>query len=511
MGQAQIAKLSELGGHAASLQSQLLEKLRSSMLDVAAESSIEAVQTCVLLGSYYVYDGQPQQAWPICGLSLRIAQALRLHRRTKEEHTMAPDLDDPSQRAEETKKRCWWAVYEIETFCSMLYGYPLSINEDDCDVGPLHQYPERSRDPTWDVTTWRSNGQATLLSYKVAMAELSIIVRAALLDLYSLGSNNKRGGAEGSTASRPIRTLTKSVNELNKKLDAWSSQLPQELRLDQSAIGTATPCEDYLQHRPGSCANACFHYLFPLQALSLKLALENAKILVHRPLLSYRMSMSQAHHTRFSAQTSDPCQLSVQACQNAALQISTICSTPIVRDAGATYAVAFVCLHLLTASITLSILAILKSMTISSHDCKMGLRRLMEMQSRLSSRSVVARQGLAVSKKLMSLLMEKEMKQMLDVPTHDDSLVHTAEAEQQLDMPLRTRSNRTDNTGLEHQLNGPDNYSAIDESFGLALTGDADPVPAIVTADTYFSFYEDSTTMQALLDFEQGELKLCSV
>ncbi|PSN67577.1 hypothetical protein BS50DRAFT_609548 [Corynespora cassiicola Philippines] len=503
MDQERTAKLSELGGHAASLQSHLLERLRSSIMDVAADSSIEAVQTCVLLGSYYVYHGQPQQAWPICGLSLRLAQALKLHRRAKEELTEVPDLDDPRQRAGETRKRCWWAVYEIETFCSMLYGYPLSINDDDCDVGPLHQYPERSRDPTWNVAMWRSNGQATLLSYKVAMAGLSVIVRAALLDLYSLRASSNREGAGGSTTSAHMRSLTKSVNELNKKLDAWSSQLPRELQVDRPRTSTATPCEDYLQNRLGSCSNACYHYLFPLQSLSLKLALENAKILVHRPLLSYRMSTSRVHHTKCSMEPPDPCQLSIQICQDAALQISAICSTPVVKDAGATHAVAFICLHLLTASITLSILAILRSMTPSSHECKMGLRQLMGMQLRLSSKSVIARQGFSVSKKLMSLLLEKEMKEMLDIPAHDDFVAHTVAAEQRLGVSSRGCSDLTNNTRQNPDLTGPDDSCIDGQILETGLGGSTDTNPQMFNADDSF-FYEDPTIMQALFDFEQA-------
>ncbi|KAJ8109303.1 hypothetical protein OPT61_g7554 [Boeremia exigua] len=497
MDREQTSRLNHLGEDGTLLQARLLAVLQSKLLDIASEGSIEAVQACVLLGSYFVYHGQPQSAWLVCGWSLRIAQALKLHRRSNTESIGVPDLDNTSQRAEETRKRCWWAVYEIETFCSMLYGYPLSINDDDCDVEPLHQYPERSKDPAWDVTLWRDKGQATLLSFKFAMARLSIIVRAALSELYSLDVNNPRWNARESNASHRIHSLTEKVTSLDTKLHAWASQLPQELRIEHPSLGTAIPCKDYLQSQPGLCANACSHYLFPLQSISLKLSFENARILIHRPLLSYRMSMSQPHIDFPCKRTPDPCQHSVQTCQNAALQISASCSSPIVKDAAATYAVAFVCLHLLTASITLSIVALLKSMTPASLECKMGLRRLMEMQSHLSGRSLVAKQGFAVSKRLMSLLLEKEMKQMLDVSGHDEILDQASEVEQDVPTPTRT-------THYGPLFTGSRNATSDDEALDSNPSFSAVP---IFDNDPIFTFYEDLTTTQTLADFEQGMLE----
>lgn len=496
------------GGNGALLQAQLLAKLRSGLLDIAAETSIEAVQTCVLLGSYYVYHGQPQLAWPICGWSLRIAQALRLHRHSKAHRPGVPDLDNPIQRAEETRKRCWWAVYEMETFCSMLYGYPLSINDDDCDVEPLCQYPDRSRDPTWNAASWRDSGQATLLSYKVAMARLSIIVRAALQELYSLSASRPQQDACEPHISHRTQALIQSVKELDRKLHTWAAQLPQQLRTEQATVGTATPCEDYLHGRPGPCAFACSHYLFHLQSLSLRLALENARILVHRPLLTYRMSVSQAQSNAPRSKTLDPCQLSIQTCQNAALRIADICSMPVMEDAGGTYAVAFICLHLLTASITLSILASLNSITPASHNCKIGLRSLMTMQSRLSGRSIVAKQGFTVSRRLMTLLLEKEMEQMLDVSADNKFLPHAIQTEEgfgtvsEADIAVRENTNYassafTTSCDAFSSQQGPTTDSSTCAEHVATSVGD----------DTILTFREDLATMQALVDFEQGKLE----
>ncbi|KAJ6035789.1 fungal-specific transcription factor domain-containing protein [Penicillium herquei] len=122
--------LREYGVDPSTLKEKILSIIRAKLLDIVSLASLEAVQTCVLLGTYYLYHGNPGLAWPVCGCGLRLAQALNLHRMVPGSDSTDPEI----QRKYETRKRCWWAIYEIETFCSMSYGYPLSIKDADCDV-----------------------------------------------------------------------------------------------------------------------------------------------------------------------------------------------------------------------------------------------------------------------------------------------------------------------------------------------------------------------------------------
>lgn len=63
------------------LRDNILNTIRTKLLDIVSLGSLEAAQTCVLLGTYYLYHGNPGLAWPVCGCGLRIAQALNLHRK----------------------------------------------------------------------------------------------------------------------------------------------------------------------------------------------------------------------------------------------------------------------------------------------------------------------------------------------------------------------------------------------------------------------------------------------
>lgn len=511
----QKASLSECGIQSDVLQEKLLTTLRLRLLEIVSQGCIEAVQVCVLLGSFYLYHGEPELAWPICGCGLRIAQALNLHRRRPQaEGSGPPDLDDPGQRAEETRKRCWWAVYEIETTCSMLYGFPLSINDDDCDIQLLHPYPLRSGDAAWTPTLWQETGQATLLSYKHAMAQLAVIVKSALTDLYGFRQRRVHtNGNPGVTDRHRLQGLMSSVTSLDKRLREWYARLPSQLRPASLTAASSGSDERFSSTDDGDglSEKAFQHHLFQLQALSLKVAHENAKILIHRPLLSYRMVLQPTNRnsTATVLGTSDTCQSSIQVCRDAALEISNIGSLPVFQGVAGTYAVSFVSLHLLTAAIALSILTTLAPLTQESHDCKMGIRRLMEMQSRLRVRSIVAEQGLSILKELMSLVLTKEMKEMLEFPRPGDDAAPEV----------------IDERGAGDDLGGAAQEArvSVDERHEACQTKNqsADPVsvdaasviiPAAGAGDVAsqgFSFYEDPAITQALLDFEQGVCCLC--
>ncbi|KAL0766953.1 hypothetical protein CaCOL14_010524 [Colletotrichum acutatum] len=494
----QHSQLIELGVDPDSLQENILATLKVRFLDVVSLGSIEAVQMCILLGSFYLYHGEPELAWPICGSGLRIAQALKLHQRHKDEDESltVPDVDNPVHRTAETRKRCWWAIYEIETFCSMLYGFPLSIVDEDCNVEVPEQYPLRSKDASWESIRWKSTGKASVLSYKVSMAQLSIIVKRALSELYGNrkqpNSNELGARTEGPLVQRLINTVT----SLDQQIREWHGHLPQELvfKEDESATAAGRPwsanhslCPEHHQHT------------FRIQGLALKLAYENARILVHRPLLAYRamkkISTTEGSDLRSTGEN-DPLQGSVRSCRDAALQIANIGCTPHFKEVIDTYALSFVALHLFTAGVTLSIMTGLDPLSREAYDSKMGLRKLMEMHSQLKSKSVVAEQGLNILTKLMKLVMTKEMERMLH-----------------LDVPPQTGS---DQSGRDNETSGSSitievtsrgtETNAMDPSSNNIQTALQQSTPAADMAEdaaTSLSFSEDPIITQALSEFEQ--------
>lgn len=477
--------LSALGVPPPRLQEQLLATLRQRILDIVSLGSIEAVQTCVLLGSFYLYHGVPELAWPICGCGLRIAQALNLHRQIREQQQPIVDLDDPTQRAEETRKRCWWAVYEIDTFCSMLYGYPLGITDSDCDVQLLNAYAASEKNSTWgSVESQRAHGQATLLSYKRCMAELSIIVKSALTGLYAL---HRRGSEETTRASR-LKDLAATVKSLDTRLGDWYRSLPVKLQWGEHPETSA--------HVHASESEVGLHArLFQLQTLALKLAFENARILIHRPYISFRtVQNSHSQPDKNPGPPLDICWSSIESCRDAALQISRVGTSPVAKEAADTYALSFVSVHLFTAGVTLSIIASLRPLAPQSQEAKLGLRRLMGMQSLLKAKSIVAEQGFQILCKLTRLVMQKETSTMLDFDETGPG-----------DPVTSTEANKASNKDGEWLPPSQDQLHVA--TNGPAQTSESMAQPRD-QATPQFELHQDPTVAQALLDFEQG---VCSI
>jgi hypothetical protein len=491
-------KLAVSGVDADLQRDKILSVLRLRLLDILSVGTIEVVQTLVLLGSYYVFHGEPELAWPLCGCALRIAQALNLHRKLPQKGPVDLGLK-PSIAA---RKRCWWAVYDIEIFCSMLYGFPLSITDTDCDVDPLDPFDESSasgiqvNDPL----------QPTLLHYKCAMSSLSALVKSALVDLY--GTRRDQDPSNNSILDQASRlpNLVKKVETLSSRLKAWHERLPTKLRsvnLDASSAAKENP--NIIPSEDGCSRMPFEEQLFQLQALALKLAFENAKILIHRPLLSLKI-VTQPNSTHLpSERLVDPCASAINTCRESALQISLIGLYPIVRHAADTYAAAFMSLHLFTAAVTICIITSLEPLNPTSHECKLGIRRLMKIQTLLKDKSIVASQGLEITKKLMSLALSKEIEAMFGIdssaasssttkpPTNGASLVSVpgdAAAAQPPPSIVDPSVVPDHNVPSSQTLETPLSSAEVDFSIFYPAT---------------FELGENPSMTEALLDFGQGK------
>lgn len=394
------------------LKDRIFSTIRSRLLDIVATGSLEAVQTCVLLGTYYLFHGSPNLAWPVCGCGLRIAQALNLHRKPSNSE---PVTSPEAQRKIETRKRCWWAIYEIETFCSISYGYPHGIVDADCNVeflDPLATSPGQS------PASYNAVHQcpATLLSYKYLMSKLSVLLKDVLTDLYGIGSHQSRGGSKERSAPLDLEILLRKVHLLDDRIQKWNAEIPDNLRLTQSTPPVYSSAEE-MDRDVGASGPRFESHVYHLQALALSLAYENARILVHRPLLTYRTTLGRWRETTILPNLSEKTShLSLQACRDAAMNTSHLAESPIFSLAADTYAAAFISIHTFTAGVMLCVLASIEPLTPESLRCKLGLRRLMKMQARLRSRaqeSPLTAQGLEILERLTRLVMEKELKDIL--------------------------------------------------------------------------------------------------
>lgn len=502
---AQESRLTDYNVDPQALRERILVTLRLRLLDILALGSLEAVQLCTLLGGYYLYHGEPELAWPLCGCALRLAQALDLHRcQSRRIPLGSSSRISSSQQNIEARKRCWWALHEIETFCSMIYGFPLNMSDADCDIEPLNPC-----DP-WSVSADEqssSSDQPNLLVYKCAMSDLSKMVKTILEELYGTRQDSSRFTGTLATTSKKhsrLHSFIKRVESLDAQLLQWYSNLPKKLRLDklEDPLGSVNKCSHL--ERDTTQTSDFKEQLFQFQALALKLAFENARILIHRPLLSYAVvNPSNSSGNSTPASYRGPSTISSHICRDAALQISWAGHTPLFNQASTTYALSFISLHLLTAGVTLCIMASINPLSQESLETKLGVRRVMEMQMALKADSIIAGQGLEILQRLLSLVMKKETDTLLDIgkpksefpPQNNEKQANTTSPALDTNLPRKGHSSFIGERSYQ-----PAPHTVINPSCETPQSSDFEVLDYALAPD----YCLDPLMMQAMQDIEQS-------
>ncbi|CAK1356399.1 unnamed protein product [Cercospora beticola] len=352
-------ELAQLGVDTAILGRDLQEVLKTRFLDIVAIRSLEAVQSCVLLGTYFLFHGEPATAWPVISAGVGVAKTIKLDR----------PLSAGSEVEAQARSRCWWALYEVETFCAMSYGYSSAMRNDQLGV-PL-------------PSTVPSDKGGRLLEYKASMAKLSVIINNALDQLY--------GRAQKDLAGR--------VSKLDRELEQWHQYLPAHLQ-DQSR-DPVYHSADELEQDVAAAGPRFEDHLLQLQSLSLKLAYCNTRILIHRPLLSMPSNTAVRR--------------AVQVCKTAALATSELKASPVLPLAARSYAVAFIGMHLFTAGVVFGVIAERDPLGPDAGGVKAGLRDLIQTHRLLlaTKSNAVTAQSLAILENLARSLVDRELVAML--------------------------------------------------------------------------------------------------
>lgn len=112
------------------------------------------------------------------------------------------------------------------------------------------------------------------------------MTKSILTELYGISQDQ----ANYPKSSSDLHHLAQKVAELNTRLQQWKSNIPPRLQLNSAnpPATTYTSVEE-MDKDIGASGPGFGNHIYQLQALALALAYENARILVHRPLLSYKM------------------------------------------------------------------------------------------------------------------------------------------------------------------------------------------------------------------------------
>lgn len=94
------------------LSKDLLNHVEHRFVNIIGSADEEAVQICILMGSYFLFNGRPNAGLGILGSGIKIAQVLRLHR----ENLTA----EPTDAFWETRRRSWWALEVFDKYAPEL-------------------------------------------------------------------------------------------------------------------------------------------------------------------------------------------------------------------------------------------------------------------------------------------------------------------------------------------------------------------------------------------------------
>lgn len=88
------------------LSQKMINNSESQLVYIMDQRSLVALQTLILLGSYYVYHGRPNLSFSLLGATVKAAQSLGLHQKSSE----------GSWAEREERKRVWWTTYTWDRY-----------------------------------------------------------------------------------------------------------------------------------------------------------------------------------------------------------------------------------------------------------------------------------------------------------------------------------------------------------------------------------------------------------
>lgn len=381
----------------------MITEVQQHLMDLLDDCRIETVQVCILLGTHHIYHGSPSMAWNILGLSVRVAYALSLHSRA---------MSDQVDIVEEVRRRCWNHVTVADTFATMIYGRPASLDPAFAQLQPLCECDDTHiHDPTGELAILKhSYGPVTGLTFHTLKYRLYEIIKHTLSSFRLLRLNNPISITE-------LRSLVQAVRQAEISLKKWRMELPPFFDSKNWPGGDPWNLFESESATVNNNTKTAKTTLL-LQAATLQLTYESAVIFAHRPLLEHRVNL-QAHENALNAEL-DSVPKSVDIAVDAALRISRI---PFMRFEHH-LSVGFVLMHFFTAGVILCIPPTNHPFSQRAQEAKAGVARIIRASRALRSRSQVARH----TEQLLTDLLKVTHKRELDNALHTESLEETRTA-----------------------------------------------------------------------------------
>jgi hypothetical protein len=208
--------------------------------------------------------------------------------------------------------------------------------------------------------------------------------------------------------------VVEKIEKVHQELLSWFASLPQELSLD----GT--------QDIPESPSTAV-EKTYRLQALALQLAYDNIMILLHRPLLLADSALhvhAMTEHIQ-SPNTAEGMLLDMQRaqsvsknqCWESALRTSKVVEhMDILRVVQTTHAASYTGMHMYTAGMMLSIVALSQPTSPQAQEAKRAIGGMVRLLNAFGPITALSAQSGTILQDLLKLIMTKEIEELVAEP-----------------------------------------------------------------------------------------------
>ncbi|KAK9365084.1 fungal-specific transcription factor domain-containing protein [Lipomyces kononenkoae] len=343
------------------LSRSLLAGIENRFLSIIGSPSEEAVQICVLMGSFHLFNGRPAVGLGVLGSGIKIAQVIRLHR-----DSIQPGA---SESGLESRRRTWLALEVFDKYAAIAFGRPCGIDDSDCNVNTVADIRTGVETP---------HRQASQLDYHRWRIKLYRIV--------------------GPFLGRRLQTnRLESVNRIHSQLSSWQSQLPERLRLE------TYKGEEVSESPP----------LLQMQALMLQLTYDNIQIILHRSV-----AFGSGNNGSFwdgLATTPSGSAFSRQQLLQSALRTSDLHSyRSLLQACRRTHAVMHVGICLFTAGVVLCALALSERLSVTSEKAKTGIAHILRLlQDSVLGENLLSAQSAKILEDLVAVVMQSEQQFIL--------------------------------------------------------------------------------------------------
>jgi hypothetical protein len=361
-----------------------INEIRRNLLDISVDCRIEAVQVCFLVSSYYVYHNSPSIAWTVSGMAVRSAYALDLYTRPSQDENPVVDA---------IRSRCWNHAIVGDTFTSIIYGRPSSIDTGLVALHPIRDMDDLALDPLLLENEWiaAAGSPTTTAGFFTMKYELYNIIRHILSRLRRLQLRKE-------TTEEDLEAIAEASQDSETQLICWRRRVPR--LFDFEFRGSENRLQLFQQQIEAMPQRAkCQAETIILQAACLQLTYDGALIQARRPLLEQKISSA------CSRSVVEAIRQSLRVATAAALRISRI---PVLRFKHH-FAESFASLQQFTAGVILCITPTNQPFTTAAHEAKAGILRIIHASTAFGPHNRIAKQTAQLLTELLKVTIEREM------------------------------------------------------------------------------------------------------